>query len=52
MRVLASIFLAALALGAFPVAAGALPPTCESTACTDPVGHLLGPIGDAISPRP
>ena len=46
MRLLASIFLASLALTAFPVAAGATPPTCESTACTDPIGHLLGPIID------
>ena len=56
MRKLAVLVVLAASLAAFPASAGATPPICQSTACTDPVGHLLGPlddaIGDLISPRP
>jgi hypothetical protein len=43
-KVMALVFMAA-SFAAFPATAGALPPHCESTTCTDPVGTLLGPLG-------
>ena len=51
MRTLAALFLSAITLSLFAGTAGATPPTCESTACTDPIGHLLGPVGDLLKPR-
>jgi len=52
MRTLAALFLSAITLSLFASTAGATPPVCQSTACTDPVGHLLGPVGDLIRLRP
>jgi hypothetical protein len=54
MRKLVALVFMAVSFAAFPATAGALPPHCEATACTDPVGTVLGPLGldKLIEPRP